>query len=227
MAAKSVKRSAKDNRQRVSAKPAKRSSEASSATKEPFDAGYYGRFYGDKRTRVHGADEIARLCTAVTSFLDWWQFPIDSVLDVGAGIGLWRDWFRKHRPAVAYRSTEVSRYACETYGHEQRDITTWCEDTEFDLVVCQGVLPYLNDDQARRAIDHLGRMTGGFLYLEAITASDIEDVCDGERTDVLVHARSGDWYRKQLTCHLVEVGCGLWAKKEAPVLFYELERAKK
>lgn len=204
---------------------APRARRAKEPAAEPFDAGYYGRYYGDKRTRVHGAEEVARLCTAVTSFLDWWQFPIDDVLDVGAGVGLWRDWFRKHRPDVAYRSTEVSAYACKAYGHEQRDIAAWCEDTQFDLIVCQGVLPYLTDDQAARAIDHIGRMAGGFLYLESITARDIEEVCDNAKTDVLVHARPGVWYRKHLARHFVEVGCGLWAKKDAPVLFYELERA--
>jgi len=90
---------------------------------EAFDAGYYGRYYKNSRTRVHGAKEIAKLCTAVTSMLDWWHVPIETVLDVGAGVGLWRDWFAKHRPKTSYRSTEVSRYACAQYGHEQRDIT--------------------------------------------------------------------------------------------------------
>jgi hypothetical protein len=194
------------------------------AGQEVFDAGYYGRYYGSARTRVHGAKEIARLCTAVTAMLDWWRVPIDSVLDVGAGVGLWRDWFKKHRPAARYRSTEVSRYACAQYGHEQRDISRWRANEQFDLVVCQGVLPYLDDAACARAIDNIGAMTGGFLYLEAITKKDIREVCDGVKTDVKVHERTGAWYRTRLRAHYVEVGAGLWAKKDAPVLFYELER---
>jgi methyltransferase family protein len=188
-----------------------------------FDADYYGRYYGSSRTRVHSAREIARLCTAVTSFLEWWGCPIDTVLDVGAGVGLWRDWFRKNRPQATYRSTEFSAYACETYGHEQRDITKWRAPERFDLVVCQGVLPYVDDAGAGKAIDNLAAMTGGFLYLEAITKRDIRDVCDEAKTDVKVHARSGAWYRGRLGKHYVEVGCGLWCKKDAGVLFYELE----
>ena len=35
-----------------------------------FDAAYYDRFYESAGTRVHGAKEIARLCTAVTSLLE-------------------------------------------------------------------------------------------------------------------------------------------------------------
>ncbi|AKV01693.1 Methyltransferase type 12 [Labilithrix luteola] len=192
---------------------------------ETFDEAYYGRYYGEKRTRVHGPEEVARLCSAVTSFLDWWQFPIDTALDVGAGVGLWRDWFKKHRPKTKYRSVEVSKYACEQYGHELRDITKWHDKESYDLVVCQGVLPYLDDEQCAKAIENLAAMSGGFLYLEAITKSDIEEVCDDAKTDIKVHGRTGAWYRKRLERHFTPVGCGLWAKHDAPVLFYELERA--
>ncbi len=188
-----------------------------------FDADYYRRFYGSSRTRVHSATEIARLCTAVTSFLEWWGHPIETVLDVGAGVGLWRDWFKKHKPDTRYRSTEYSKYACEEYGHERRDITKWRASERFDLVVCQGVLPYVDDDGAARAIENLAAMTGGFLYLEAITKRDLKDVVDDAKTDVKVHARTGAWYRSRLSKHYREVGCGLWAKKDAGVLFYELE----
>jgi hypothetical protein len=192
--------------------------------KESFDAGYYGKYYGSARTRVHGAKEIARLCTAVTAMIDWWGASLDSVLDVGAGVGLWRDWFIENRPKTAYRTTEVSRYACEQYGHEQRDITKWRASTTFDLVVCQGVLPYIDDAGCAKAIDNLGAMTAGFLYLEAITKSDLRDVVDDAKTDVKVHGRTAAWYRTRLRKHFTEVGCGLWASKAAPVLFYELER---
>lgn len=191
---------------------------------ESFDAKYYGKYYGSANTRVHGAKEIARLCTAVTSMIDWWGVPMQTVLDVGAGVGHWRDWFKKHRPKAAYRSTEVSRYACAQYGHEQRDITRWRANEKFDLVVCQGVLPYIDDAGCAKAIENLGHMAGGLLYLEAITKQDIRHVIDDVKTDVKVHERTGAWYRSRLRVHFVEVGCGLWAKNDAPVLFYELEK---
>lgn len=190
---------------------------------EPFDANYYERYYGSSRTRVHSGGEVAKLCTAVVSFIEWWQHPLDTVLDVGAGVGLWRDWFAKRRPRVVYRSTEYSAHACREYGHEQRDITKWRAKTTFDLVVCQGVLPYIDDDGAAKAIDNLAAMTRGFLYLEAITKRDIREVCDQGRTDVDVYGRTGAWYRARLTQHYVEVGGGLWCKKNAGALFYELE----
>jgi hypothetical protein len=190
---------------------------------EQFDADYYRRYYGDRRTRVHGPREIAKLCNAVTSMLEWWHAPVRTVLDVGAGVGLWRDWFNKQRPLTKYRSTEGSRYACAQYGHEWRDITRWHARKKFDLVVCQGVLPYIDDRGCERAIDNLAAMTGGFLYLEAITKRDMGESVD-VKTDVSVHGRSATWYRKRLSVHYAEVGCGLWMKRGTPVFFYELER---
>lgn len=192
---------------------------------ETFDAAYYDRYYGSSRTRVHSTEEIAKLCTAVVSFMEWWQHPLESVLDVGAGVGLWRDWFAKRRPGVSYRSTEYSAHACREYGHEQRDITKWRAKEKFDLVVCQGVLPYIDDAGAAKAIENIAAMSAGFLYLEAITKRDIREVCDEVRTDVKVHERTGAWYRARLTKHFFEVGCGLWCKKDSGVLFYELEHA--
>lgn len=189
----------------------------------PFDASYYERFYGSPRTRVHSAAEVAKLCSAVVSFIEWWEHPLTTALDVGAGVGMWRDWFAKHRPGVSYRSTEYSAHACREYGHEQRDITKWRAEETFDLVVCQGVLPYLDDAGAAEAIENLAAMTGGFLYLEAITGRDIREVCDQSLTDVRVHERTGAWYRSRLAEHYVDVGCGIWCKKDSGVVFYELE----
>ncbi len=193
---------------------------------ETFDASYYARYYERPTTRVHGAAEVDHLCRGVASLLDWWKFPVRSVLDIGAGTGLWRDWFRVNRPDVAYRSTEYSRYACERYGHEHRNIATWCEDSTFDLVVCQGVLPYLDARECSQAIRHIKAMSGGFLYLEAITRRDLRVVVDDAKTDIRVFPRSGTWYRARLAPRFRELGCGLWVTKPSPVLFYELERPR-
>ncbi len=194
----------------------------------PFDAEYYRRFYRDPVTRVHGAREIARLARGVTGTVRWFGGKLGTVLDVGAGTGLWRDWMVRHVKGVRYRSIEVSGHACEAYGHERQDISQWRVPETFDLVVCQGVLPYLDDRACARAIDNIGAMSGGFLYLEAITKRDLAEVCDRELTDVKVHPRTGDWYRERLDRHFDEIGCGLWSakRKKGPAIgFYELEAA--
>ncbi len=190
---------------------------------DAFDRAYFDRYYESRRTRVHGAAQVGHLARAITGMFDWWGVPLGSVLDVGAGPGLLRDWFKKHRPAVKYLSTDVSAYACERYGHAQRDITSWRVARRFDLVFCQGVLPYLDDAGAASAIENLAAMCGGFLYLEAITARDLVEVCDTKLTDVAVHERPGAFYRALLDPHFEAVGCGLYHRRGGPGLFYELE----
>jgi SAM-dependent methyltransferase len=134
-----------------------------------FDAEYFQRFYHGA-DRTHAPREVARLASGVSGLAEWLGVRIESILDVGAGTGIWRGWFRRHRPEALYRSVDVSTYACERYGHEQRDISRWRGRDRFDLVICQSVLQYLDDDAAARAIRNLGAMTRGLLYLEAITA---------------------------------------------------------
>jgi len=194
-------------------------------TTESFDAAYFDRFYESKATRVYGPTEIARLARGVTGMIGWLGGDLRNVLDVGAGIGLWRDWFAAHKKDVRYRSTDVSAYACERYGHEQRDISRWRVRERFDLIVCQGVLQYLSDDDAERALENMAAMSRGFLFLEVVTARDLREACDVTRTDVAVHARPGSFYRAALGKSFTTLGCGLHYRKGGPLVFYELEQA--
>lgn len=192
-------------------------------TSSRFDAEYYARFYGRKKTRVQGSAEVARLANGVMQMIALAGGSVSSVIDVGAGTGLWRKWFAKKLPHVKYRSTDVSEYACKRYGHELRDISAWHAKERFDLVVCQGVLPYLDARAAKRAIDNLAAMSGGFLYLEAITKEDLATVCDVQATDLQIHRRPDLWYRRRLKPHYQQVGLGLWMKRGALNLMYSLE----
>jgi hypothetical protein len=192
--------------------------------RERFDADYYRRHYQGP-DRVHDARQVGRLAAGVAGLAAWLGVEVRAVLEVGAGPGFWRAWFRRHRPAVRYLSTDVSPWACERYGHELRDISRWRPRARFDLVVCQGVLPYLEDAAAGRAIENLGAACRGLLYLEAVTRRDLEEVVDAGRTDTAVHPREGGWYRERLVRRFVQVGAGLWASRDAGLHFYELERA--
>jgi SAM-dependent methyltransferase len=210
----------------TAAMPRQPSKKAAKSGEARFDAAYYERYYGNKRTRVHDARKVGALATGVTGLLAWWEAPLRTVLDVGAGVGHWGAWFARNMPKVKVRSTELSSHACERYGHEQRDISRWRDKERFDLVVCQGVLPYLDDDACAAAIDNLAAMTGGFLYLEAITKEDLDEVCDVDLTDVAVHGRPASFYEARLRRGLVKVGAGLWARKDGPTLFYALEHLR-
>src|SRR5215472_1320297 len=166
-----------------------------------FDRAYFARFYESAQTRVHGAEQVAHLARGVTELIAWLGGDLESVLDVGAGPGFWRDWFARHKPRVSYRSIDVSDYACARYGHERRDISRWRARETFDLVVCQGVLPYLSNSACASAIDNIGAMAQGFVYLEAPTERDLRENCDLSRTDASLFARTGEWYKKRLARH--------------------------
>jgi hypothetical protein len=189
-----------------------------------FDARYFRRYYESRRSRVYGADQIDHLARGVTGFVRWFGGDLEKVLDCGAGTGLWKDWFRRNMPDVRYRSVDVSEYACTTYGHERRDISKWRAREKFDLVVCQGVIPYLDDAACERAIANLGHMCRGFLYLEAVTAKDLRDVVDRSKTDVTQHARPATFYRRLLARHFERLGCGLYHVRGGDTVFYDLER---
>jgi len=189
-----------------------------------FDAAYFRRFYESARSRVYGSAEIDHLARGVTGFVRWFGGEIERVLDVGAGTGLWGDWLRANMPDVEYQSIDVSEYACAKYGHLRRNIASWKTRVRFDLVVCQGVLPYLNDRDCLRAIANMRAMCRGFLYLEAITSRDLRQVCDRSRTDARIVARPASFYRRALGRHFEPLGCGLHCACDGDKLFYDLER---
>jgi hypothetical protein len=190
-----------------------------------FDAAYYRRFYG--RGPVHDRRQIASLATAVTAWARWWKLPIRSVLDVGAGKGYWKDWFAAAHPRVRYHGLDVSPHACRKHGHELADISLWVPPRSYDLVVCQSMLQYLEDEACERAVAVLARACAGLMYLEVPTSADRVDVVDIERTDMDVYWRTGAWYRQRLDPLFVEVGAGLWITRPSPLPFFELEISRR
>jgi trans-aconitate methyltransferase len=105
----------------------------------------------------------------------------------------------------------------------RRDIASWRPRARFDLVVCQGVLQYLDDEGAARAVENLAAACRGLLYLEVVTRQDLDEVVDADLTDTDIHARTGAFYRKALAPHFVQVGAGLWGARSAGIRLYELE----
>ena len=192
--------------------------------RQQFDASYYRRFYSS--TPVHSRKKVEDLAAAVHAMCAWWDVPVKSVLDVGAGLGYWRDWYSRVQPRVTRLSVDISAHACEKYGHEQHDISQWRPRKQFDLVVCHGVLQYLTSSQAEAAIENLAAATRHVLYLEVPTSDDLNHSVDTTSTDLDVHARSGSWYRKRLLPHFEQAGAGLWVKRDGDVVLYELERSR-
>ncbi|HEY3235128.1 MAG TPA: class I SAM-dependent methyltransferase [Polyangiaceae bacterium] len=188
-----------------------------------FDEAYYERFYESPKTRVVSPEEHSELAQYVFSFARWNHLEIKSVLDIGAGVGLWKHWIEKNEKGVQYSGTEVSQAMCKKYGYLHRDIARWRDRKKHDLIVCQGVLQYLPDPDVAPAVANIAAMSRGLVYVEITTRADLRDRCDTTRTDSDIFVRNGSYYRGILSKHLINVGAGLWWAKDRPPPFYELE----
>ncbi len=145
------------------------------------------------------------------------------VLDVGCGLGLWQQALQQHFPRASYQGVELSDYACKRYGWIKGSVVDYRTRHAFDLVICQGVLQYLDDRDARAAIANLASLSRRALYLEALTTADWEDNCDRRATHGGVHLRSGSWYRRQLSRYFRNCGGGLFLANTAQATLFELE----
>lgn len=190
-----------------------------------FDQAYYNRFYLSPKTRVVSAEEHAHLARFIFEFATWSGIDVKSVLDVGAGIGLFKRWIQKNKKDVAYTGTEVSQVMCEKHGFHHKDIARWRDRKQYDLILCQGVLQYLPDSDVAPAVANLAAMSRGLLYAEITTRLDLRERTDSELTDGNIFVRNGSYYRGILQKHFVQVGAGFWWTKELPPPFYELEMA--
>ncbi len=190
-----------------------------------FDQAYYERHYLDPETRVIGPDEVRRLARFVLGYLGYLDVDVGDVLDVGCGVGLWRDAVAELAPDARYHGLEASAYLCARYGWERASITDLAGRQPADLVICQGVLQYLTAKEASAAIRALAEVTSGALYLEVLTREDWERNCSQDRTDGAVHLRTAAWYRRLLAPRFIAVGGGLFLPRDTHVVLYELERA--
>jgi trans-aconitate methyltransferase len=188
-----------------------------------FDSSYYARFYG--KDGAHDEDKISYLASAVHNMCAWWGVNIRTVLDVGAGMGMWRDWYLDNHPDVAVQSIDISEHACATWNHELRNIVDWKPPRKADLVVCHSVLQYLDNSSFVSAVENLAAGTRWVMYLELPTKWDYENVIDARGTDLQVYKRSATWYRQHLNQHFTQIGAGLWTPHDG-VPMYQLEASK-
>ena len=195
-----------------------------SASATTFDEAYYQRFYFDKKTSVVDPAHMERLGTFVCSYLKYLRVPVQRVLDMGCGIGLWKGIVAQHFPGAAYQGVEFSPYLCERFGWQQGSVVDYAADAPFDLVICQGVLPYLSPPDLKRALHNLGRLSKGALYVEAVSREDYErDTIDEDLTDHRVFRHRAELYRRGLQPHFKELGGGVWLSRSGDMPLFELE----
>jgi SAM-dependent methyltransferase len=189
-----------------------------------FDEAYYQRFYFDQKTRVVDPQHMERLGAFVCSYLQFLRVPVHRVLDVGCGIGLWKAVVARHFPLATYHGVEFSPYLCERYGWERGSVVDYRAEAPFDLVICQGVLAYLNPADLKRALHNLGQLSHGALYLEALSREDWElGIVDEDLTDPGLFRHRAALYRRALEPGFTPQGGGLWLSRQAEVPLFALE----
>jgi SAM-dependent methyltransferase len=189
-----------------------------------FDEAYYQRFYFDKKTSVVDPQHMERLGAFVCSYLQYLRVPVRRVLDVGCGIGLWKDIVARHFPLASYHGVEYSPYLCQRFGWMPGSVVDYRAEAPFDLVICQGVLPYLNTVDLKRALHNLGQLSNGALYLEAVSREDWEQgILDEDLTDPSLFRHRASLYRRGLAEGFTPQGGGLWLSRRAEVPLFALE----
>ena len=195
-----------------------------SAGQDLFDAAYYQRFYFDKKTSVVDPGHVQRLGAFVCSYLQYLRVPVRRVLDVGCGIGLWRDVIKRHYPDAQFQGVEYSAYLCDRFGWERASVVDYRASAPYDLVICQGVLPYLSATDLKRALRNLGHLSHGALYVEAVTKEDWEqDTVDETLTDPNLLQHPAALYRRGLAEGFHELGGGVWLSRKAELPLFALE----
>jgi SAM-dependent methyltransferase len=146
-----------------------------------YDAAYFDKWYRDPEHRVRTAAEFARQVDFVLHLAEWvLERKVTSVLDVGCGEGQWGVALRKRRPRLAYTGIDPSEWAVSMHGKRrgvrQGSITDLdrllAPDAQFDLVLCVGMLNYLDAPTLRSGLRQVAARTGGVAYLELFTQGD-------------------------------------------------------
>lgn len=189
-----------------------------------FDKGYYHRFYEDPATRAVDEAEFHRLVDHVVHYLKYLEVSVKRVLDVGCGLGMWRQALKTHYPGMRYTGMDKSKHICKKYGWKRGSVTSLTSRTPYDLIICQSVFQYLNAKDVRAGIRNLAAVCRGAMYLEIVTKDDWNQNCDRAATDGAIYLRTVDWYRKAISRYFINGGGGIFLPKDSPIVLYELEK---
>ena len=167
-----------------------------------YDQRYFDKWYRNPRYRVKTPQELARQVAFVVSAAEHiLGRVIQTVLDVGCGEGNWLAPLRRLRPRIQYTGVDSSEYVVSRFG-ASRNIRLGTIDSldrmrlrkEYDLILCVGMLNYLDPAQLRTGLAHLYELASGVVYLELFTSADRGVFGDTRGTRL----RSPSWYRARI-----------------------------
>lgn len=196
-----------------------------------YDKAYFDKWYRSRQHRVRTPAQIKRIVNFTLAAAEYvLDRPIRSVLDVGAGEGHWQPILRGLRPKLTYVGVEPSEYAVGRFGRTRGLRLGSVETLEalrlheshpegFDLVICCGVLNYVQARTLGTALETLQVHTGGLAWLEVFTASD-----EIEGDVAALEPRPAAWYRKRFSeAGFVPCGLHLYAPRDRAAGLTELE----
>lgn len=193
-----------------------------------YDKAYFDKWYRHPRHRVKSGAELRRQVAFVVRMAEWiLERPVRTVLDVGCGEGQWLLALRKLRPHVHYDGVDPSEYAVGRYGKRRNIQLGGIEELDalalrpkYDLVVCVGMLNYLEAPVLVNGLHQLAARTGGLAYLELFTRADS---IEGDTT--WLTPKPAPWYRHAIhAAGLRSVGMHGYVPREAMSRIAELER---
>jgi len=168
-----------------------------------------------EQTRTRGASIAAQVRQL--------DIPVRRILDVGCGLGWYRQPLLRVFRDADYTGVEVSEYLCKRRGWIHGSAVDLKLKGRFDIVICADVVQYLPARDAERAIANLARWCRGALYFHVPTTRDWTENVDPSGTDANVHLRPAGWYRKRLRRYFVHTGCGVHVRDSVPFAQWELE----
>ncbi|MCB9062257.1 MAG: class I SAM-dependent methyltransferase [Halobacteriovoraceae bacterium] len=183
---------------------------------------------------IANAKEHARYAK---NFFDIEMIHINSMMDLGAGLGFLLASFVKEFVPYEVKAIEPSNYAFKELKQKQlkivdgmkvslsqSDLYTWCKSKDekkvFDLGICTSVLQYIETDKIEKIVPVLAKRFK-YLYLSVPTDKELDrqkDEC--EFHDHYAIRRSKTKYYKLLSTHFTFVSARILESKE---FFNELD----
>ena len=186
-----------------------------------FDAAYYRRFYTNPKTRASDTAAAKRQAAFIASFLRYYELPPERILDLGCGLGRVLRALGNEFPKAQCVGVEYSEYLCQRHGFIQGSAATY-QDEPFDLVICNDVLSYLDDNECSQALSNIAALTQQVAFLGILTQED-KHMADPKRTDQRQRLRPAAWYRRRLARHFLSLGAGLHLKKPVDIAVWTLD----
>jgi len=196
-------------------------------TARQYDQRYFDKWYRNPRYRVKSQQELARQVALVVTAAEYLVGrALRTVLDVGCGEANWLLPLRRLRPRIQYTGVDSSEYVVSRFG-ASRNIRLGTIDSldrmrlrkEYDLILCVGMLNYLDRAQLRTGLAHLYELANGVVYLELFTSVDRGVFGDTRGTRL----RSPAWYRARIR-EARFLACGLhcyipdWLREQTSAL---------